>query len=396
MLRESDHVILVSDTEGQASLILQDVIRELTENDDLRRDFQIKGFLRETMTEIVVEIEDGYQFRMVAKGAEQRVRGIKWRGKRPNLIIMDDGEGDEQVESKDRRDKLSRWLFNVLIPAGSARCRVRLIGTVMHFDSLLYRLLHDPNWVGVLFRAYSDKFVDILWEDRWPRVRLQELRKVFAKQNNLAGFSREYLNEPIDEGDSYFRKAWFKYYADLPENLTYYVVTDFAVSTKESADYTVFIVVGINEENRWFIVDVKRERMDSTEIIDGIFDLHAQYDPMGVLVEDQVIWKSMSPVLNTECLVRGRFPRIVTVSTAGKDKQVRARAFQQRLRTGGVYMDRTAAWHDDLFFELVQFPRGPKDDQVDALSHLGMYLESITHVPESPDGEPFSIGGVEG
>lgn len=383
LFKASDHVMLVSDTEGQASMFLQDITRELHDNEDIKLDFGIKGFVRETLTEIVVEFEDGDLFRLIAKGAEQRVRGVKWRNKRPNLIVMDDCESDEQVESQDRRTKLRTWMFNALIPAGSARCRIRVIGTVMHFDSLLYRLLHDPNWVGVCFKAHDENFENILWMDRWPEDRLRELRKVFARQNNLAGFSREYLNEPIDESDSYFRRSWIKYYdgSKLSKDLTYYISSDFAISTRESADFSVFVVVGIDDTNRWHIVDIDRGRWDSSEIMDRIFALHEQYDSVAHLVEDGLIWKALQPIFNTECLSRIRFPRIVTVATAGKDKVTRARAFQSRFKAGGVLVDREAVWYDDLYFEMMRFPRAPKDDQVDALAHLGMFLESLQFIP---------------
>lgn len=381
LLKISDHVIIVSDTENQASQFLQDIVRELRDNVGIRMDFGVKDFLRETLTEVVVELENKYLFRIVAKGAEQKVRGLKWNNKRPNLIVLDDCESDEAVESKDRRDKFRRWFYNALIPAGSARCRIRIIGTVMHFDSLLYRLLKDPNWVGVCFKAHDENFENILWEDRWPEQRLRELRGVFGKQNNLAGYSREYLNEPVDESDAYFKRKWFKFYKDVPDNLTYYISSDFAVSTKEQSDFTVFIVVGIDENNTWYIAEVIRGKWDSQDIIEKMFLLHKEYNPLSFLVEDGLIWKALSPVFNTECLRRMSFPRAIAVSTAGKDKPTRARALQYRMQAGGVLLDKEADWYDDFYFEFIRFPKAPKDDQVDALSHLGMFLESMTYLP---------------
>jgi len=381
LFRVADHILIISDTEGQASMFLQDITRELTENEELKLDFGVKGFIRETLTEIVVECNDGYVFRIVAKGAEQRVRGTIWRHKRPNLIVLDDCESDEQVESQDRREKLRKWVFNTLIPAGAARCRIRMVGTVMHFDSLLYRLLHDPNWVGLCFFAHDEDINQILWEDRWPRQRLVELRKVFAKQNNLAGYSREYLNQPIDESDAYFRRSWFKYYKKLPAGLTYYLATDFAISTKERADFTAFVVIGVDDKNSWYVVEIDRGHYDSNEIMERLYNFHAFYDPVAVLVEDGLIWKALEPVFNSECINRIQFPRVTLMSTAGKDKVTRSRALQFRFKIGGVYLDADAHWHDDLYFELIRFPKGPKDDQVDALSHLGMHLESMVYLP---------------
>ena len=44
---------------------------------------------------------------------------MKWRGKRPGLIIADDLEEDEQVENKARREKFLRWVNRALIPAAA-------------------------------------------------------------------------------------------------------------------------------------------------------------------------------------------------------------------------------------------------------------------------------------
>lgn len=392
----SDHVALISDTENQASMFLQDITRELQENTELIADFGVLDFLRLTLTEIVAQLVGGHKFRIIAKGAEQRIRGMKWDNKRPNLIVLDDCESDEAVESQDRRIKFRRWFYNALIPAGSARCKIRMVGTVMHFDSLLYRLVKDPNWVGVCFRAHDDDFKNILWPDRWPEERLKELRRVFGQQNNLSGYSREYLNEPVDEEDAYFRREWFRHYSELPGNLTYYICSDFAVSTKEQSDYSVFAVVGVAENGDWYLIDIHRGHWDSKEIIEKIFLLHKRYDPMSFLVEDGLIWKAMAPIVNTESMRRMSFPRTVAVSTAGKDKMTRARALQHRMQMGRLLLDPEARWYDDLYFEMVRFPKGPKDDQVDALSHLGMYLESITYLPkwcteEGPDVDPATL-----
>lgn len=394
LFRLADHVMLVSDTEGQSSQFLQDIALELEENVGIRKDFGIKDFLRLTLTEIIVRMNDGHQFRIIAKGAEQRIRGIKWNNKRPNLIILDDCESDESVESQDRRTKFRRWFFNALIPAGSARCKVRMVGTVMHFDSLLFRLLKDPNWVGVCFKAHDDAFENILWSERWPRNRLVELRKIFARQNNLAGYSREYLNEPIDESDSYFRKSWIKYYTEIPPNLTYYISSDFAISKKEQADYTVFAVVGVDADNKWYVVDIRRGHWDSKEIIEVMFSLHDIYDPLAFLVEDGMIWLALSSVFNTECMQRLRFPRVIPVGTAGKDKMTRGRALQYRFRAEGVLLNQNSLWHDDLYFELLRFPLGAKDDQVDALSHLGMYLESMMYLQPGDLEDSFMEKGI--
>ena len=90
LFREHQFVIICSDTEGQSSLFLGDIKQELIENEDLIALFGVKRFIKLSETDIIVKMDDGYKFRIMAKGAEQKLRGTKWDNKRPDLIVCDD------------------------------------------------------------------------------------------------------------------------------------------------------------------------------------------------------------------------------------------------------------------------------------------------------------------
>lgn len=81
------YIIIVSDTEEQASEFLGDIKNELRENEDLIRLFGVKKIIKDAVTDVIVQMSDGYLFRIIAKGAEQKLRGRKWKGKRPSLIL---------------------------------------------------------------------------------------------------------------------------------------------------------------------------------------------------------------------------------------------------------------------------------------------------------------------
>jgi hypothetical protein len=87
LFRNSQFIIIVSDTEGQAKDFLGDLKKELQTNEDLITLFGIREMTRDTETDIIVKLEDGYMFRIIAKGSEQKVRGLKWNHKRPDLIV---------------------------------------------------------------------------------------------------------------------------------------------------------------------------------------------------------------------------------------------------------------------------------------------------------------------
>jgi len=389
LFRDSDYALLVSDTEFQATMFLADIIREFTENTGLIKDFGIAEFVRDTQTDVEIRCNDNHRFKIQVRGAEQKCRGLKWRGKRPNLVLVDDLENDELVESDLRREKLRKWFFNALLPACSERARVRICGTVLHFDSLLYRLLHDEGWFSCTLRASNDvsDFRDVLWKRKFPEVRLKAIKDTFKRQNNLAGFSQEYYNEPINEEDAFFKRSDFNHEVDeIPSGLTYYAGCDFAISKDKKACYTCFGVIGVDTEGYWYVVDVMRGHWDTEEIVDNLFLLHLTYKPELIAVEKGQIWDTLEPIFNTECRNIRVFPRLFPVQ-AIKDKRSRARSLQFKMRSGMVFWDKSLPWFDECFLEMIRFDRGPTKDQVDALSWAARMIEDMIALPEIKQNE---------
>lgn len=68
--------------------------------------------------------------------------------RRPDLIIMDDIENDEDVRSFEQRRKLSSWFFSAVSKAGDFYTDIVFIGTVLHKDSLLANLLKIPAYMS--------------------------------------------------------------------------------------------------------------------------------------------------------------------------------------------------------------------------------------------------------
>ena len=209
LLRVKKFCLLVSDTEAQAVEFLGDIKAELTGNDELRKQFHIKDILKDTETNIIVQFEDGNLFRIVAKGSEQKVRGLKWRGKRPDLIVGDDLENDDIVMNPERREKFRRWFMNALLPCGSDTCWVRIVGTILHLDSMLQRILEDDTWETLFYQAHNPDFTEILWPEQFSQERLETIRAGYLAQNDPEGYSQEYLNRPVDVQNAFFNKDYF-------------------------------------------------------------------------------------------------------------------------------------------------------------------------------------------
>lgn len=409
LFRQREYVLVVSDTITQACGFLGDIKQELIENDQLRSLFKIKGFIKDTEDDFICTCEDGHMFRISAKGAEQKLRGLKWNNKRPDLIVCDDLENDEIVMNRDRRMKFKRWFYGALLPCRSRFGVVRYVGTILHNDSLLESLMPKriekytqenelklwstrpkPAWVSVKYRAHNPDFSKLLWPARYDKEFFLLKRAEYVEQGLPDVYSQEYLNIPLDESVAYFRRADFRDLMDedrnllnLPDSyrrLNYYVSTDLAVSEKEVADFSVFMVGAMDEKGYLWILDVIRERMDSQEIVETIINLERRYAPIAVTMEKGQIEKAIGPFLRQRMLETGIFPAITTVAPS-VDKLTRARSIQARMRAGGVKFDKAADWYYDLEDEACLFPRGKHDDQVDALAYLGLIVDRMLVAP---------------
>lgn len=385
-----DYVLIVSDTEAQAVSFLSDIKTELLENDLLIAGFRIKPLVKDTETEVICEMEGGHLFKIIGKGAEQKVRGLKWRGKRPNLIMVDDVENDELVLNKERREKFRNWFFNALLPCGSDDCIVRVVGTILHMDALLSRLLEDKGWTSLRLDAHSDDYSQILWGEKFPRARLEALRAIYERQNNPEGYAMEYRNQAIDSATAFFQKSDFRPLTPYNGPRTYYSAVDFAVSLKERSDYTVIITVEVTYTGIVRVVDVRRGHWDSLRVVDEMFLVQKRYQPEIFIAESGIIEKSIGPFLNAEMLLRDSYLNLV-VKVPTKDKMSRAQAIKARMRAGGVEFDLEAPWFTVFQAEMLSFPRGRHDDQVDSLSWIGLLLDEImpSKTPEEEEEEEY-------
>ena len=409
LFRERKFMLLVSDTESQAAMFLGYIKEQLQENQALIELFGVKRdekgvvkFLKETETDIVVQFEDGHKCRIIAKGAEQKLRGLIWNGSRPDIIICDDMENDELVMNKDRREKMRRWFYSALLPCLSSTGIVRVVGTILHMDALLERLMpkqfdrwshqedlklwsetRKSGWFSIKYRAHNNDFSQVLWPEKHSEQTLRVIKQNYADMGMPDVYSQEYLNIPLDEATAYFKRQ------DLDElderdkqaNLQYYITVDLAIAEHERADYSVFLVAGIDENKKIHVKHIIRERMDGSEIVDTLIALQRSYNPLAIGIEDMQVSKSIGPFLYEEMFAQGTFINVVRLKHGGKDKIARSRSIQARVRAKSVKFDKEAGWYQVFEDELTRFPRDTHDDQVDAFAYLGLMLNMLVEAP---------------
>jgi predicted phage terminase large subunit-like protein len=391
LFRESQHLLLLSSNETLSADFLHEIKTELQENDILNQHFGPFNFLKDSTTEIVVQFKDKAKFRVICKGSNQRMRGLKWERKRPDTVIGDDLEDDEIVLNEERRDRFRRWFYGAVRPITKDGGKIRLAGTILHLDSLLERAMprekskhtqHTPlktfstdpkrRWRSVKYRAHDEQFEHILWPEMFPKEKLQGIRDEYAEFGLLDVYGQEYLNDPVDQSTAHFRREDFIPMGDDDYSLrkTYYVGGDLAISEKKRSAYSSFTVGGVDSGEFLHIVDQRRGRWDTLQIIEEMFNLYERYNFELMRIESENIEKTLRPVLEAEMVRRDIFFPY-DFKPALKDKVARMRAFQFRMRAGRVRFDKRASWYPEYEEELAHFPKWPYKDQVDSSAWLG-------------------------
>lgn len=388
LFRNETFVVLVSATEDLAKDHLADIAKVLRENDEVIQHFGISKLVIDAKTEIVCRMRDGHEFRILAKGAGQKMRGLKWKGRRPGLIICDDLEEDEQVESVDRREKFRRWFNRALLPCRRRGGRVRVHGTILHEDALLARIQKNSQWSCQFYRAHAsfDDFTNRLWPEQFPVERLRAIRQNYIDDGDPGGYAQEYLNDPIDASVTYLHPSWFTPMSedDRLRSKIVCAAADFAISKQDKANRTSLTVGGMCSLNLLHFLGQSVGRWDSLEIVDEIFMIQRRWSPDIFWVESGQIWLSLWPVIRKEMQARNIWINFVP-RTPIKDKASRGRSLQRRMRADGTRWDTDAWWFEGMRQEMLRFTGRDDavlDDQFDSAALLSLGFEDLASIDD--------------
>ncbi len=185
--------------------------------------------------------------RITAASTEQSIRGLRHRQHRPDVIIGDDLEDLASTRTHESRQKTFDWLTGEVMPAGSRKARLILVGNYLHDDALLMRMKRkiELGELKGVFRAYPLQLDDgtISWPGKYPdQQSIDELRK----EKGDDAFLREYQLKIINPEGQIIFKEWIGNYEEIPPVLrgeTTYLTTgiDLALVKKDSADFTAMV-----------------------------------------------------------------------------------------------------------------------------------------------------------
>lgn len=327
-------------------------------------------------------------------------------GRRADLVVIDDPvRSREDADSELIRDKTWDWyksdLYTRLKPGG----RIILIQTRWHEDDLAGRLLEEmkaggDQWEIVSLPALAEQDDPLgrtpgqpLWPEWESAGELERKRRAVGPRD----WSALYQQRPAPEEGDYFKADWFRPYEEPPakDTLRIYGGSDYAV-TADGGDYTVHVIVGLDPEGRMYLLDLWRKQSSSDEWVEAYCDLVLKWKPIGWAEELGQIRAGVGPYLDRRANERQAFVGRDAFPTRG-DKAVRAQSIRGRMAHLGLYVPHRASWYADFKSELLSFPAGKHDDQVDALGLVGQLLDIMSVGQKAPVPEkPKNSSGYRG
>jgi predicted phage terminase large subunit-like protein len=246
------------------------------------------------------------------------------------------------------------------------------------------------NWFQRLFEDAQNREGWATWTlptSSNPLVPLSEL-EIAKEEVGSFLYSQEYEAQFVEATGGLIKPEYFKFYDDeivreldatgnfidrrvlkydnrrTYEDDTFKITTvDLAVSTKDTADYTVICTATITKDADIFVEDIIRDRIEAPNLIPILQSVYNKYQPSFIGIEKTGYQLAMVQLARREGLP-------VKELRADRDKVARAYPLSAKMEAGKIYFPRQKVWYANLERELLQFPASEHDDQVDALAYI--------------------------
>lgn len=314
-------------------------------------------------------------------------------GRGAHLLLIDDPvKNREDAESEVIRKKTKDWYtstaYTRLMPGG----RIVIIQTRWHEDDLSGWLQAEhghENWTVLNLPAINDNG-EALWPEQYDVEALERIKRALPPRD----WSALYQQSPSPETGDYFKRDWIIPVDVIPprETMAIYGGSDYAV-TADGGDYTVHAIIGVASDGRLYLLDLWRAQTASDVWVEQFCNLVAKWKPIGWAEETGQIKSGVGPflvkrMLETEAYtVREQFP------TRG-DKAIRAQSIRGRMAMQGLHVPKDAPWLSDFISELMSFPVGVHDDQVDAIGLVGQLMDRMDLGSAPRKAEPKAPPGM--
>lgn len=393
------YIIIAMDTREQAYGMLEAIKVEIESNPRLAVDFPELGAGKVWRAGAIITSKNQ---KVEAVGAGQKLRGRRHGAYRPDLVVLDDIENDEMVQTPEQRTKLHNWVLNAVLKLGAAgeKFDVIYVGTILHYDSVLNRILSTKGWKKAHFKAIL-RFPDnmALW-DEWENIYLSEdgdddtMSDLFYQQHKAemdkgavvswlarpilylmkirasdghSSFDSEYQNDPVSGDDAIFANS-LQYWTELPPDLIYFGALDPSLGKAgASRDPSAILVGGYHRASgKLYVVEAQIKKRLPDLIIEDVIRLHSQYNCHRWFVETVQFQEFLKTELVKRSAARGK-PVPATATKPNSDKMLRIESLQPHIANGLILLHRSQS---TLESQLRHFPKADHDDGPDALEML--------------------------
>ncbi len=300
-------------------------------------------------------------------------------GRGGNFLILDDPMNPDEAASEAKCEAKKQWYDNTLYSRLDNKNEgvIIIIMQRLHIDDLVGYVLQKENWVHLNLPAFAPKLEKIpIGEDefherieREPLHPERENRKTLEKiKSNLGtyAFSAQYLQNPIPLEGNLIRWEWFRSFRMPPERGPHDRVIqswDTASKATELNDFSVCTTWLIQRKD-FYLIDVVRERYEFPRLRKMVVELAQKHDANAVLIEEAGSGIPLVQELRREGEIRP-----IGITPEG-DKTTRMSAQSAKIEAGYVYLPESASWLQDFQAEVLQFPHGKFDDQIDSMSQF--------------------------
>lgn len=414
------YILILSDSSEQAEGFLDDIKTELEDNANIIMDFgSLKGD-KVWRTGVILTKTD---IKAEAIGSGKKVRGRRHRNWRPDLIVLDDIENDENVNTPEQRRKLKNWFDKAVSKAGDTYTDIMYIGTILHYDSLLNNVLQNPRyktrkyraviseavntklwdeWEGIytnlfnenheedaraFYEAHEEEMLlgaEVLWEEKLSYYDLMEIKV----SEGTASFNSELQNDPIDPENATFNPEWFDYYEpelvdfSSPE-FVFVAANDPSLGKNKKSDTSSIINLALSTKTGYmYVVDASVERRKPDVIIDDVFEMNRRlkrdykkgFYKFGVeVVQFQYFFKEVMAAKSAE---EGEYIPIEEIQST-VNKVLRIESLQPVIKNKYLKFNRE---HKTLLKQLQEFPMGKNDDAPDGLQMAVQLAQTVKAV----------------
>ncbi len=287
-----------------------------------------------------------------------------------DLIILDDLiKSREEANSSQIREKLQEFysedLYSRLEPNGT----IIIVQTRWHEDDVVsYAISKEPDaWTVVNLPSLCEDNNDLLgreideplWPERFDKKTLYDIRSVLGDY----AFNALYQGRPSSKDGDFYKPNNISV-KNIPEKIIRKVRSYDIATTQGRGDYTASVLLGVDDKDHYWILDVWRAQLGTKERDEKILQTAIKdgNDVAIILPNDPAAGKSM--VFYWTKLLAGFN---VSYERPTKSKEERATSFAVQINNGNVSMLKDS-WNYDLISEMRAFPSSRNDDQVDALS----------------------------